>query len=475
MPQGFIIFINERTKVMKQVKIADATLCRENNSFSFKEKIEISRQLEKLNVDIIELPEIINTTADVLLVRSISAFVKNGVLSVGAGMSEKSIDDAAEALSVTKKGVIRIELPVSPVGMEYTCHKKPAKMLEWIAFAVKKAKETKFGVEFCATDATRAEKEFLYKAIKTAVEAGADKVTVCDTASSMLPDDFAEFVKDIIDNTGVPIGIKCNNKTGLAAAQAILAVRNGAACVKCAVGGETVSLDTFASIIKSYGMDYGVSSSIRYTELHRIVSQINWITDNAKNDKTTITVSTEIEGIRLDKNDTEEAVLAAVSKLGYDLSTEDAGKVYEEFLRVASKKNVGAKELDAIVASAALQVPSAYKLISYIINNGNIITASAHIVLEREGETLESIELGDGPIDASFIAIDKIIGSHYELDDFQIQAVTEGKEAMGSAVVKLRSGGKLYSGNGISTDIIGASIRAYLNAINKIVYEEAQA
>ena len=270
-------------------------------------------------------------------------------------------------------------------------------------------------------------------------------------------------------------GARSSDKAGLAAAQAVLAVRSGAACVKCAVGGDTVSLDTFGSIIKNYGNDYGLTSNLRQTELHRTVSQINWITDNAKNDRSTVTVSGDFEGIRLDKNDTQEAVLAAVAKLGYDLSDEDAAKVYEEFLRVAAKKNVGAKELDAIVASAALQVPSAYKLISYIINNGNIITASAHIVLERDGKAMEGIELGDGPIDASFIAIDRIIGRHYELDDFQIQAVTEGKEAMGSAVVKLRSGGKLYSGNGISTDIIGASIRAYLNAINKIVYEEAQA
>ena len=217
-----------------------------------------------------------------------------------------------------------------------------------------------------------------------------------------------------------------------------------------------------------------MSCNIKYTELHRTVSQINWITDNSKNEKTTVTVSTEFEGIKLDKTDSIETVLAAVTKLGYDLSDEDGIKVYEGFLRVAAKKNVGAKELDAIVASSALQVPSAYKLISYVINNGNIITASAHIVLERDGVTTEGIELGDGPIDASFIAIDKIIGRHYELDDFQIQAVTEGKEAMGSAVVKLRSDGKLYSGNGISTDIIGASIRAYLNAINKIVYEEEE-
>jgi len=460
---------------MKNVKIADTTLCRENNSFSFKEKIEIARQLEKLGVDIIELPEIANTRTDVLLVRTVSAFVKNGTLSVAAGMTEKSIDDAAEALSAAKNARIRIELPVSPVGMEYTCHKKPAKMLDWIAATVKKAKALCESVEFCAVDATRAELEFLYNAIATATEAGADRITVCDTAGSLLPDDFAAFVADVIANANAPLGIKCSNKAGLAAAQAVLAVRKGAACVKCAVGGETVSLDTFGSIIKEYGIDYGISSALRYTELHRIISQITWITDNAKNDKSTVTVSNEFEGIRLDKNDSEEAVNAAVAQLGYDLSAEDCEKVYEEFLRVAAKKTVGAKELDAIVASAALQVPSAYKLISYIINNGNIITASAHIVLERDGETLESIELGDGPIDASFIAIDKIVGSHYELDDFQIQAVTEGKEAMGSAVVKLRSGGKLYSGNGISTDIIGASIRAYLNAINKIVYEEAQA
>ena len=457
---------------MKNIKIADTTLCRENNSFSFKEKIEIARQLEKLNVDIIELPEIADRVAAILLVRTISSFVKSSTISVAAGTTAQSIEDAVQALENIKKATVRIELPVSPVGMEYICHKKPAKMLDWISSAVKKAKEAGASVEFCAADATRAEEEFLNSAVKTALEAGADKITVCDSAGSMLPDDFAAFVKKIINAAGVPIGVKCSNKTGLAAAQAVLAVRSGAVCIKCAVGDDTVSLDNFGSIVKTYGNDYGMSCKIRYTELHRTVSQINWIADNSKNEKSTVTVSSEFEGIKLDKNDSCEAVLAAVSKLGYDLSEEDGEKVYTEFLRVATKKNVGAKELDAIVASAALQVPSAYKLISYVINNGNIITASAHIVLERDGVTTEGIELGDGPIDASFIAIDKIIGRHYELDDFQIQAVTEGKEAMGSAVVKLRSGGKLYSGNGISTDIIGASIRAYLNAINKIVYEE---
>ena len=135
---------------------------------------------------------------------------------------------------------------------------------------------------------------------------------------------------------------------------------------------------------------------------------------------------------------------------------------------------MGEAELDAIVASAALQVPPTFILKSYVINSGNVITATANIQLEKNGVLNEGISVGDGPIDAAFRAIEQIIGHHYELDDFQIKSVTEGREAMGSALVKLRSNGKLYSGNGLSTDIIGASIRAYVAALNKIAYEENQ-
>ena len=132
------------------------------------------------------------------------------------------------------------------------------------------------------------------------------------------------------------------------------------------------------------------------------------------------------------------------------------------------------EELDAIIASAAMQVPTTYFIESYVINSGNIISATANITLRKNDEKISGLSNGDGPIDAAFPAIEQIIGRHYELDDFQIHAVTEGKEALGSALVRLRSRGKLYSGNGISTDIIGASIRAYINAVNKIVYEEKE-
>ena len=459
---------------MKRIKIADATLCRAENAFSFKEKIEIARQLEKLDSDVIEMPEIQNARIDTLLIKTISTFVKKSTISVAAGMTVESVENAITALANAAHSRIRIELPTSPVSMEYVCHKKPDKMLAWVEKVVSMAVGKCESVEFCAQDASRAEPAFLATVIDTAIAAGANEVTLCDDAGEMLPDDFANFVKPIVDTVSVPVNVRCSNQNSMACANAIMAVRAGAAGVKTAVGNATVSLESFADMVKNCGNRYGFYSDIRYTELHRIVKQIGWVLSNAKNAKGSVTSAiTDDAPIHLDANDDKDTVAASVAKLGYDLSEEDKSRVYEEFLRVADKKKVGAKELEAIVASVALQVPPTYELINYVVNSGNIISTSAQITLCKDGNNMTGICIGDGPIDAAFSAIEQIIGYRYELDDFQIQAVTEGTEAMGSALVKLRSEGKLYSGNGISTDIIGAGIRAYINAVNKIVYEEA--
>jgi len=459
---------------MKQIKVADTTLCAENGVFGFKEKLEIARQLDKLCVDTIELPEIENAKADCLFVRTVASFVKNSVISVAAGSSKESVSNAISALTTAKNARIRIEVPVSPVGMEYIAKKKPDPMLAWIEEAIRLAKEAVDDVEFCAVDATRSEEDFLSKAIAVAVNAGATAVAVCDSAAEMLPDDFAGFVKKISEGISVPVSVRCDNANGLAAAASILAIRAGASCIKTDVSGVYAPMSDVASMLKNCGNRYSYSARINQTELFRILKQISWIANNAKDEKSAMTVATkeDIESF-LNESDDQTTVISAVAKLGYDLSEEDQKRVYEEFLRVAAKKTVGSKELDAIVASVALQVPATFKLANYVINNGNIISASAQITLEKGENILQGVCIGDGPVDAAFRAIDQIIGHHYELDDFQIQSVTEGKEAMGSALVKLRAGGKVYSGNGISTDIIGASIRAYLNAVNKIVYEEA--
>ena len=466
--------IEKETLTMKRIKIADATLCRADNAFSFKEKIDIARQLEKLDGDVIELPEIQNVRIDTLLIKTISTFVKKSMISVAAGMSIESVENAVAALANAKNPCIRIELPTSPVSMEYVCHKKPDKMIAWVEKIVSFAKEKCSFVEFCALDASRAESAFLNSIASTAITAGANEITLCDDAGEMLPDDFADFVKGVAENVSVPVNVRCSNQNSMACANAIMAVRAGASGVKTAVSDAGISLESFAAMVKNCGNRYGFYSDIRYTELNRTVKQIGWVLNNAKSAKGSVTsLVIDDEPIHLDANDDKDTVASSVVKLGYDLSEEDKARVYEEFLRVAAKKKVGAKELEAIVASVALQVPPTYELVNYVVNSGNIISTSAQITLRKDGKDLTGICIGDGPIDAAFSAIEQIIGYRYELDDFQIQAVTEGTEAMGSALVKLRFDGKLYSGNGISTDIIGAGIRAYINAVNKIVYEEA--
>ncbi len=468
---------------MRKIRIADMTLTENSSMLSFKEKIEIARHLDNLNTDIIYMPEIVNVKTDVLLVRTISAFVRNSTICVSGGMTEESIETACLALSAAKKARLRICLPVSVVQMEYICHKKMPKMLELAKTLFTYACEKCENVEFVAIDATRADREFLAKIIKLAIDCNIRTVTISDDEGTMLPDELSVFIntlkEDVSELSKVDFGIICKDTIGVAVAGAITAVKNGVNEVKCCVGkGKVTDLDTFAGIINSCGNRCDVCSDIKYSELHRITKQIEWISaaaNNEQSDKRGFSYASNEENISLlDMSASPDDVNSAVKKLGYDLSDEDEKKVYDEFKKVAEKKKVGLRELDAIVASVALEISSTYNLVSYVINNGNIISSSAQIKLEREGEETQGVCIGDGPVDASFRALEQIIGRHFELDDFQIQSITEGREAVGSALVKLRSGGKFYSGNGISTDIIEASIRAYLSAVNKIVYEEVQ-
>ncbi len=470
---------------MERLTIADVTLKEaakaNDNSLSFREKIEIAKLLDKVNVTVIELPAIKKEKSDVLLIKSIASCVKNSIITVPVNLAEEDVERVADALKQANKARIQVVVPTSTVQMEYVCGKKPPMVLELIERLVKKAKEYCADVEFVAEDATRSEPEFLSKAISAAISAGATTVTLSDAAGTMLADEIGVFVDDVkasvADSDKVSFGIRCIDTLGMACACSVTAVKSGVTEVKTSVIGsfDTASLESLCSVLRIHGDELGFETSVKITELQRISNQIAWIIDS-KNTKASLYDSVAgfyAEDFVLNEHDDITEVSKAVKMLGYDLSQEDISKVFEEFRRISGKKNVGAKELDAIVAYAALQVPATYVIDSYVINSGNIISATANISLLKNGEKVVGLSRGDGPIDASFLAIEQIVGHHYELDDFQIQAVTEGREAMGSALIKLRSNGRLYSGRGISTDIIGASIRAYLNALNKIVYEEA--
>ncbi|MBE6782615.1 MAG: hypothetical protein E7536_01225 [Ruminococcaceae bacterium] len=469
---------------MKTVKIADITLRQimsdKKSTISFKNKIELAKLLDKLRIDIIETGMVDGGKTDELLVRTIALTVKHSILSCPTGLTAEDVEKAYECIKDARKPRLNVRIPVSPVQMEYLCHKKPQAVVELISTLVKKAKELCADVEFTAVDATRCEKEFLFKTIETAIEAGAGTITVCDTAGTMFADEFASFISEIYDAVpalkNVSLSIEANNSISMASACAFAGVKVGADQIKTTVNGnEFPSVESIVNILKSRGDSCDIHTNVKTTEFRRVLAMIESAISDANASSSPFDTATEDShsGMALSEGDDIATVSKAVRELGYDLTENDNVSVYEAFCRVAKKKKaVSAKELDAIVATTALQVPPTYKLDSYVINSGNIITATANIMMKKNGKEITGVSAGSGPIDAAFMAIEQIVGCHYELDDFQIQSVTEGKEAMGSALVKLRSNGKVYAGKGVSTDIISASIRAYVSALNKIVYEE---
>lgn len=459
---------------MKKIIVSDYTLraLTEDASLklSFKDKTNIARQLDSLNVDAIEIAAPKNSKEDAVISRTIAGAVKNCSVKIPGGYSEDSISEAYESIRSATKPCIQIIMPVSTVQMEYQLHMKAPKVLELTERLVKKAIDICEDVEFVAADASRADNEFLVQICKTASECGAGTITVCDDAGVLLPADVSTMISSVKAACDASIGVQISDVIGMASACAIAAVNAGADVVKTSISG--FSAERMADIIRMKGDDLGISCGLSVTEMHRGMALVEDRAGMLNKAAEKEADASDID-IILGSDSTQTDIVKAAAMLGYELSDEDNGKIYEEFLRVAEKrKSVGAKELEAIIASSAMQVPSTYHLESYVSNSGNIITATAHVTLVKDGEKISGVSIGDGPIDASFLAIEQIVGHHYELDDFQIQSVTEGREAVGSALVRLRSDGKLYSGNGISTDIIGASIRAYLNALNKIVYEE---
>ena len=469
---------------MEQIRISDVTMKQGGKDFSlsFKEKIEIPKLLDKLGVSVIELEPIVQPKIDALRIKSVASTVKNSIVAVPVQLCQESIDATWNALKEAKHPRLQVCASISTVQMEYLFKKKPDSMVKAIEETVMACCQKTADVEFVAEDATRSDQAFLYRVIRTAIAAGAKTVTVCDATGAVLPDELGEFLLGISENVpeiqNVTLGLSCLNELAMADACALAAIRYGVREIKAAAYQiDQVSLSNIARLLAAKGDTWGVFCPVRTVEMKRIVKQIAWMceTRRSKNSPFDNGVSEADDEISLTSHDNITAVLKAVEKLGYDLSEEDGARVWEAFKAIAARREViTSRELDTIVASAAMQVPSTYVLRSYAITASNTSSSMAHMQLDKNGQKLEGVALGDGPVDAAFLAIENILGCHYELDDFQIRSVTEGREAMGETVVRLRSGGKLYSGRGTSTDIVGSSIQAYINALNKITYEEAE-
>ena len=465
---------------MEKIWMSDCTLKQSGDrmTLSFREKIELCRLLDKLNVSMIELNAIAQPRVDSLLIKAVCAAVQQAVIAVPVRLDAESVQMTWEALKEGRETRLQVVAPVSSVQMEYLCHRKPKAMIQAVTETLRACREKTENVEFLAEDATRSDAAFLREIVSAAAEAGARVITLCDSAGAMLPEEMGEFITklraDVPALETVTLGFAGSNQLNLADACAVAAIRAGAREIKAASYRiDNASMIHLARILDARGGVLGVSSPVNIPELGRIAGQIRTLC-RAAGDRMVPADAGKAETERLlTVQDSRESILNATRKLGYDLSEEDLEKVWTVFQATAEKKEqVTFHELDAIVAAEAMQVPPAYTDINYVINTGNTVGAMAHMKLQFHEKELEGISVGDGVIDVAFLSIEQATGRHFELEDFQVSAISEGRQSLGETLVKLRSDGKLYSGRGISTDIVGASIMAYMNALNKIAYEE---
>lgn len=469
---------------MREVKIVDISLRESEQLFpsglSFKQKIEMAKLLEKLKIDAVETCFIGEAASDGVLVRTLSTMFDNCVISVPVSLDKAVIEKAANALSKAKKARLNLIVPTSTVQMEYVYHLKADTILSQVKDMLETCVALCPNVEFTAEDATRSDIEFLCSVIETAITAGAKTITLCDTTGEKTPDEISAFINAVKMKvpalSDVVLSLHLRDHLGLAAASALTAAICGVQQFKvsCSNHSDHLSLEQFLNALKVRGETLEITCGANVTALSRTCRQIEAITGAGRSGRFAFAKEesggADQEELRADADIT--AVRKRIELLGYDVTDDDLNEIFRLFKEIARRKKVVSRDLEALVAETAGQVTPTYQLDNYVINSGNAITATAFIRLLKDGSPLQAISVGDGPIDASFQAIEQILGRHIELDEFQIQAVTEGHEAMGDALVKLRSGGKLYSGRGLSTDIVGASIRAYLSAVNKIVYEE---
>ena len=462
-----------------EIFISDVSLKtngKETGSMSFKEKLNLAKNLVELGVNAIEVGPVFKDKADEVLVKTLCGITGKTTLAVLVE-SEKDIDKSFSLVSSAKNKRVIVNIPVSPVKMEYSYGKKPQAVLEQIKNLTLKASSLVSDVEVSLIDATRAERKFLCDAVKTAIISGAKTITLSDEAGFMYPQEFGEFIDEVY--AGVPelknvkLCVSCSDSLSFGAANNLTAILKGAAGIKISVINKDnlPPVESFAASFDYVLIKKGFTNTLNRTGMTRILKRVLSFGE---------TVSEPCSAV--DKKDGEELSVGEITsvsalnkllkKLGYDLTAEDCTAVFSEYKRISENKEVGVKEIEAIVASTALQVPPTYTLERFSVQSSNVLSATANVVLKKDGKEIKGLSFGNGAIDAAFFAIENIVGRHFELDDFQIAALTEGKEAVGETIVKLRFNGKIYSGRGLSTDIVGASIRAYINAVNKIVYEE---
>lgn len=503
----------------KRIRIFDTTL-RDGEqspgcSMDLKEKLEVARQLERLKVDVIEAGFAISSPGDFESVSKIAEAVKDCTIASLSRASEKDIDVAYEAVKHANSPLIHTFISTSPLHMEYKLKMKPEDVLKKAADMVAYAKKKCSQIEFSAEDATRSEPEFLARVVEAVIAAGATVVNLPDTVGYTTPGEMKALIQYIMNNVSnidkAILSVHCHNDLGMGVANSLAGVEGGARQIECTVNGlgeraGNAALEEIVMALNTRKDYFGITSGVEMAQIARTSKLVYSIIGmpvpinkpivgtNAFAHESGIhqhgvlahtgtyeIMSPESVGISksklvLGKHSGKHALKDRINSLGYTVTEEELAKYFEEFKKICDKKkDVNDNDIEAIITSKMSEEYSFYKLSGFDISTSSSSKDSCVIYLEENGKVMEEVALGDGPIDAAYNAIDKMVNApEHSLEDYAIHSTSEGKDALGEVVVKLKSGNKMYMGKGLSTNVIEASILAYVNAVNKLIGKNAE-
>ncbi len=497
---------------MRHIRIFDTTLRDGEQSpgvaLSLQQKLEIAHGLARLNVDIIEAGFPVNGASEFECVSRIAAEVRGPVICGLARTHKLDIERAAAALEKAEKRRIHVFTSASKVHLEYMLKKTPEQILELSEEMVRYARQFTDDVEFSAQDVMRADFDFVMKLYDAAIAAGATTINIPDTTGYGTPQEYGALIgriyKDVVRGRAVHISAHCHDDLGMATANSLAAVENGATQIECTINGigeraGNTALEEVVMAIYVRRDHYKAHTRINTRELYRMSRMVERYTgmvvqsnkaivgDNAfahesgihqdgviKNKETYEIMNAELVGrqaavLVLGKHSGRAAVKKALADLGYKLDDSQIGTVFSRFREIVERKGpIETEELRALVESEAVSTPHLFTLEKLQFFSGYGMLPTATVSLETPKGVITTTAIGDGPVDAVYKALSEAIGFKPELELYRVESVTGSTEALGEVTVKLKLGEVMATGHGISPDIIEASARAYLDAANKL-------
>ena len=483
-------------------------------SMNIAEKLEMAKQLEILGVDIIEAGFAISSNEDFEAVKVIAETLKKASVCSLSRLVKKDIESSFEAVKDAARGRIHAFIATSDIHMKYKLKMTKDEVLAAVKENIRYAANLCQDIQFSAEDAIRSDPAFLAEVFSVAIESGASVINMPDTVGYTTPSEISQLVTYLKNHVrgieNAVLAVHCHNDLGMAVSNTLAGVAAGATQVECTVSGigeraGNAALEEIVMALHTRKDYFGIDTKINTRQIYRACKLLSTITGvpihpnkpivganafahesgihqhGVMSEQTTYEIMTpESVGVYrsnmvLGKHSGKHAFAERLKELGYHLSPEEISKLFVDFKELTNKKRtISDQDLEALVGFEQIREYEIFSLESYSVQTGTNFSATSAVKLSQNGEIFEDASLGDGPIDAAFQAINRITQAGATLINYAIQSVSEGEDALGEVVVKLEdANGVSVTGRGLSTDIIEASIKAYLNGVNKLLAKDS--